>query len=263
MRRLSSTRSTCSGRSAPAASPRRRGARAGRCARGPRPRTRRRHDSTSGASCDRRSSSESAPASIRASSNRSSTSAPSRRAWSWSAHVLVRLGEPVVDRLEHRRDRRDRRAEVVAGRGHELPPGVEEALEARGHLVERAAQLGELARSAVGSARAEVARGDASPTQRGAARCARDRARRARARQRRRRCRRGGDGEDLDVVAHVKHDPAREQHDRERQEDGQQGEPVSWSRTVGRRRSATVAASPTASVARATTSAKLDHGTNL
>ena len=43
-------------------------------------------------------------------------------------------------------------------------------------------------------------------------------------RRRRRRPRRG-DGEDLDVVAHVEHDPAREQHDGERQQDGEQREP--------------------------------------
>ena len=49
------------------------------------------------------SSRVSAPASIRASSKRSSTSAASRRACSRSgAQVLVGLGEPVLDRLEHR-----------------------------------------------------------------------------------------------------------------------------------------------------------------
>ena len=74
--------------------------------------------------------------------------------------VLGGLGDAVVDRLEHRRDRSDRRAEVVARGSHQLPLGVEERLEARGHVVERAAEVGELARTGRGRAHAEVARRD-------------------------------------------------------------------------------------------------------
>src|SRR5438093_610417 len=43
--------------------------------------------------------------------------------------VLVRVRETVLDRLEHRRDRRDRRPQVVARRGDQLTACVEEALQ--------------------------------------------------------------------------------------------------------------------------------------
>jgi len=83
---------------------------------------------------------------MRASSKRSSTSPASLRACSCSGVRYFRdVGEPVLDRLEHRRDRRDRRAEIVACGGDELAACIEEALEVRGHLVERAAELRELA----------------------------------------------------------------------------------------------------------------------
>ena len=59
--------------------------------------------------------------------------------------VVVGIGEPVLDRLEHRLHVRERGAQVVARPRDQLAARVEEALEARGHLVERArerAQLG-------------------------------------------------------------------------------------------------------------------------
>jgi hypothetical protein len=59
------------------------------------------------------------------------------------AHLLAQrgdvvggLGEAVLERLQHREHVREGRAEVVARPGDELPPGVEELLQAGGHLVE-------------------------------------------------------------------------------------------------------------------------------
>ena len=80
--------------------------------------------------------------------------------------VLGRRGETVLDRLEHRCDRGHGRAQVVARRRDELAAGVEEAFEAAGHRVERPPQLGELARAALGCARAEVAGGERAEAER-------------------------------------------------------------------------------------------------
>src|SRR4030095_1130263 len=55
---------------------------------------------------------------------------------------------PVLDRLEHGLERGDRGPQVVARPRHELPPGVEQLLEPRGHLVERGRDLRELRRPA-------------------------------------------------------------------------------------------------------------------
>src|SRR5437016_1732676 len=54
--------------------------------------------------------------------------------------VLGDVRELVLDGLEHRRDRRDRRAQVVARGGDELTSRVEEALDVRRHVVERASE---------------------------------------------------------------------------------------------------------------------------
>ena len=77
--------------------------------------------------------------------------------------VLVGLGEPVLDRLEHRLHRRERRAEIVARPRDELPAGVEEPLEACRHLVERAARGRRARRAALGRARAQVAARERAP----------------------------------------------------------------------------------------------------
>ncbi len=140
--------------------------------------------------------------------------------------VLVRLGEAVVDRLEHGADRCDRRPQVVARRGDEFAAGIEEALETRGHLVERAAELGELARPVP---RAPGRRGRL-PATRAEAACSRSMLREIAVAENEPggdggRCRGRRDGEDLDVVAHVEHDPAGEEDDEEREQDREQGEP--------------------------------------
>ena len=72
--------------------------------------------------------------------------------------VVVRLGEPVVDRLEHRLHVRERRAQVVARPRDELAARLEQPLQARGHLVERLGERAVLARPRLGHPLREVAR---------------------------------------------------------------------------------------------------------
>ncbi len=138
--------------------------------------------------------------------------------------VLLRLRKTVVDRLEHRGDGRHGGAEVVARRGDELASGVEEALEARRHLVEGPPQLRELARAGVGRTCPEVTRGD---VRRGGTQPldpAGDRPSQHERRSDGRRGGGGGDRQDLHVVAHVEHHPAREQDDEQRQADREECE---------------------------------------
>ena len=215
MSRLSSTRSILSGATGPrrsAASRRRLEAHVLRAA--PRPRAQRTQlDRRRRRAMRRASSSVSAPASIRASSKRSSTSTERMRTWSRSVgRYSVGVGEAVLDRLEHRLHRGERRAQVVARPGDELAACVEEPLDARRHRVERRAELGELARPACRRPRATDRPRRA---RRGASRSRssgrEDRAARARAPRATRGGRRAGrDGEDLHVVAHVEHHPARD-----------------------------------------------------
>ena len=112
----------------------------------------------------------------------------------------------------------------MARRSDELAPGVEEAFEAAGHRIERPAELGELARASLGCASTEVTGGE----RRGGGAKTVDPSRdRRREHERRRNGRRGRgcrDREDLDVVAHVEHHPAREQHGEQRQDDREQRE---------------------------------------
>ncbi len=108
--------------------------------------------------------------------------------------------------------------------GDELAPRVEQLLDRPRHLVERGAHLAQLARAAAGHAGGEVARGElrrgrAEPIQR-AEDPAPEQQRATGGRERR--C--GRDCEDLDVVVHVEHHPARRQHRGEREHDGEQRE---------------------------------------
>ena len=83
------------------------------------------------------------------------------------ARLLLERRETLVDRnqsvlggFDHRLDGGDGRPEVVARRDDELAPGIEELLEVRRHLVERTAELCELARAADGRAHVQVSRRD-------------------------------------------------------------------------------------------------------
>jgi hypothetical protein len=112
----------------------------------------------------------------------------------------------------------------VARPGDELAAGVEERRQARCHLVERRAELGDLGRPLFGRACRKVAlgerpRGGAQPIDGSSDRpadeqCGSDRDRRGG----------GRDGENDDVGAHMEHRHAREEHGRERKRDREQGQ---------------------------------------
>jgi hypothetical protein len=138
--------------------------------------------------------------------------------------VLGRLRQPVLDRLEHGRHRGDRRAQVVARGRDELAARVEQALEALGHRVERAAQLCELARAALGGPNREVAARERGGRAAEPVDPVHDRAGDGERRDDGRCCGGRGHGEDLHVVAHVEHDPAGQEHGEERQHDREQRE---------------------------------------
>src|SRR5207247_1535724 len=74
--------------------------------------------------------------------------------------VLARLGEIVLQRLDHRLQRGERRAQVVARPGDKLATGVEELLDARCHLVERGAELAKLSRPRLRRAGTQIAGGE-------------------------------------------------------------------------------------------------------
>ena len=138
--------------------------------------------------------------------------------------ILVRRGEPVLERLDHRAERSERRPEVVAGPGDELPASVEEPLDARRHLVEGSAELEELARAGLGRAGSELAAGEPGGGRPQPLQGTEDPAREEQRADQRRERRGDGDGEDLRVVVHAEHHPARGEHDAERQADGEQRE---------------------------------------
>ena len=93
---------------------------------------------------------------MRASSKRSSTSPDERPDLVGERrHVLVGLGEPVVDRLDHRLHRGERRAQVVARPRDQLAARLEQPLDRVGHRVERVGHLGDLGRPARSDARDE------------------------------------------------------------------------------------------------------------
>ena len=196
----------------------------------------------------------SASASMRASSKRSSTEREHVRLRSQRGNVLLGLAEAVLEGLEHRLDVGQRRAQVVARPGDELPASVEEPLQARAHLVERPGEIGDFGRAVLRGLRVEVSASELRERRRDAVDRVGDRPCHDEGRDDRGQSRRGGDGQDLDVVAHVEHDPAREEHGSEREhgEHGQAGE----LEPQGREEAETQAsASPTASVARATMTA--------
>jgi hypothetical protein len=109
--------------------------------------------------------------------------------------------------------------------GDELAPSVEEGREVGGHLVEGARELDELGGTSLGRARGEVAGGEGGGRRPEPVDSARDQAREEQRRDHRGRGGRGRDGQDLDVVAHVEHDPSGQEDGRERQHDGEEGEP--------------------------------------
>ena len=74
------------------------------------------------------------------------------------SEVFRGVGEAVLDRFEHGGDRRDRGPQVVARGGDELAAGVEERLEVPRHLVERAPEVGKLARPVLGRTGCEIPR---------------------------------------------------------------------------------------------------------
>ena len=141
--------------------------------------------------------------------------------------ILLGLADSVGERLDHRLHRRERRLEVVAGPGDELPPGIKETFERAGHGVERCPELGKLGRAGFGRAARQIARGDLG---RGRAKPF-DRKNDPVAEQQRgknsRACCRDRDRQDLRVGVHVEHDPAgredgsKRKHDCEEREAGE------------------------------------------
>jgi hypothetical protein len=112
----------------------------------------------------------------------------------------------------------------VARPRHELATSIEQPLELRGHAVERARQLLELARPGLLRPRTKIAacerrRRVAQPPD-----PAPDRVRDEQARPDRNGRRPRRDGEDLDVVAHVEHRPTGQEDGRERQRHREQRE---------------------------------------
>ena len=178
--------------------------------------------------------------------------------------ILLGLCEAVLDRLEHGRDRRDRCSEVVARRGDELAACVEEALELGGHRVERASESRELARATCRGPDGQVSL--RQPIRRSTQLLERsgDRRRQHEGDRDRACCSCGRNGEDLHVGAHVEHHPAREQHGRERQEDGKQ--PERGELRPHRRqawRSATAPSRPDGERREGDDDREMNHGTNL
>ncbi len=106
----------------------------------------------------------------------------------------------------------------------ELPPRVEEPLDAVGHLVERLAEVGELARSRDGRASGEVAGGKRVRRRFERAHAARDPPAEEQRREHRRRCRRSSDLEHVHVGVHVEHDEPAEHHRAERDRPRDEGE---------------------------------------
>ncbi len=126
--------------------------------------------------------------------------------------VLLGGREPVLDGLDHRLERRERGAQVVAGVGHQLAARIEEPLELARHPVEGRPELGQLGGAGLGRARRQVAArerlaGAAHPAHR-----LEHRARHEEGADQRGRGRRARGGEHGQVVAGVEHQHAR-RHD--------------------------------------------------
>src|SRR6266853_1604781 len=73
--------------------------------------------------------------------------------------IPVEWHESVLERLQHRVDRGKRRPQIVGGPGDQLAPGVEELLNGRCHLVERATELSQLSHTFLRSASTEITTG--------------------------------------------------------------------------------------------------------
>ena len=110
----------------------------------------------------------------------------------------------------------------MARPGDELTPSVEEPLEARSHLVERAAQLQQLARPRLRSARAQIARCQSRRSGAQAPERLEDSPAEKQGSAERAERRDNSDGDNLDVVVHAEHDQARREHHSERQANGEQ-----------------------------------------
>ena len=138
--------------------------------------------------------------------------------------VLLGGCEPVLDGLEHRLERREGGAQVVAGMSHQLAACVEEPLELPRHAVEGGPELGQLGGAGLGCPCGQVA---ASERLAGAAHpCHRleHRARNEECAHQRRRGRRARGGEHGQVVAGVEHQHARRHDGGEREHDGDERE---------------------------------------
>ncbi len=134
--------------------------------------------------------------------------------------VLLRPREPVLERLDHRAQRGERRAQVVAGPHHELAARVEQLLQVRGHLVERRTELLQLARPGGGSARAQVAAGEPLRRRTQSVERLQDPLAQEECRGQRAEGRRGDDEpERLLVAGHVEHHEPGQDHRGERQAD--------------------------------------------
>ena len=138
--------------------------------------------------------------------------------------VVGRVGQAVLERFEHRLHVGERRAQVVTRPCDELAPGVEQLLDVVCHLVERRREIGDLRGAGLRRASCEVTACESARSRVDAVERLRDRMREVEAGHDGDCCRRGGDGEDLHVVAHVEHHPAGEQHRCQRQSHGEHRE---------------------------------------
>ena len=70
--------------------------------------------------------------------------------------IVLGLGQPVLECLEHRLHVRERCPQVMAGPGDELAASIEQLLEIRSHLVERLREVGNLGWSRLGRPNGQI-----------------------------------------------------------------------------------------------------------
>ena len=134
--------------------------------------------------------------------------------------VPLRIGKPVLERLEHRLHVRERRPQVVARPGDELAARVEEPLDVGGHLVEARGELGQLGRAVLRGACRQVAASEGGRRRADALDRATDPASDEQRSGERGRRGRHRHEEDRHVVAGAEHRDAGERHGGEGQADG-------------------------------------------